>query len=136
MAETETKEEITEEVTEEITKEVSEPETTQSETEVLEARLQIAEAKIIELAAANVGLKAEKAELLSLIGENSAAQAILSTAAAALSDEIDKKETTLFSIPEGLSRNEAAILTTARQKAIDELKAKQETYKSYIRGEL
>ncbi|WP_406660881.1 hypothetical protein V7O66_13740 [Methanolobus sp. ZRKC3] len=107
-----------------------------TEVEVLTSQLQIAEAKIIELKALNKGLSAENDELRTLINDNAQAQQILATAAAAISDEIDEKQTAIVDIPEGLSHKEVAVLKDARQAEIDELVTKQEKLKVYIRGEI
>jgi hypothetical protein len=107
-----------------------------TEVEVLASHLQIAEAKIIELRALNKGLEAENTELLALISDNVQAQTILSTAAAAISDEINVKQTAIVDIPDGLTSKEVQVLKDTRQAEIDELVAKQDEYKKYIRGEV
>jgi hypothetical protein len=113
------------------------PETkTQSEVDVLESQLQIAEAKIIEQKCTIAGQKAEITELKKLIAENTKAQEVLSTAAATLSDEIDEKQNKLDVIPDGLTETEADALIQARQEEINELTEKQQKYRAYIRGEL
>lgn len=107
-----------------------------TEVEILTSQLQIAEACIIELKAEKAALVTKNTELKRLINENSQAQQILSTAAAAISSEIDEKQTAIVDIPEGLSSKEVQVLKDARQKEIDELVVKQENYKTYIRGEI
>jgi hypothetical protein len=107
-----------------------------TEVEILTSQLQIAEASIIELKAGKAALVTENTELKKLINENIQAQQILSTAAAAISSNINEKEHTLLEIPEGLSSKEMQVLKDARQAEINALVAKQDEYKKYIRGEI
>jgi hypothetical protein len=107
-----------------------------TEVEILTSQLQIAEATIIEQKAKIEGLQAERNEILILIKDNQPAQEILSTAAAAISSDINKKQTAIVDIPEGLSSKEVQVLKDARQVEIDELKERQEKLKMYIRSEL
>lgn len=118
---------------EELQAEIATLEATISE---LEAQLQISEAGRISLKASNDALATENTSIKSLIDENTHAQTIMSTAAAALSDEIDTKKNALLDIPDGLSSAEKELVKTARQAEIDELTAKHEKYKQYIRGDI
>ncbi|WP_407356802.1 hypothetical protein [Methanolobus sp. WCC5] len=104
--------------------------------EILEAQLQIAESKVVELQGSNAGLQAQIDELTKLIMENTTAQTVLSTAAAELSTVIDTKQDKMLEMPAGLNATEIAGLRAARQAEIDELKQKQDKYKAYIRGEI
>ncbi len=96
-----------------------------TEAEILQAQLEISEAKVVQLTAEKAGLEAQIAE-----------QTVLSKAAAELSTTIHEKELTLLEIPEGLTATETQALKDTRQNEIDTLKSKQEEYKTYIRGEL
>lgn len=107
-----------------------------SELDIAQAQIEILEAKVIELKALNAGIQAQNGELIKLIAENATAQSVLSTAAAELSTEIDAKQDAIDIIPDGLTSTEILALKGARKAEIEELKAKQETYKAYIRGEL
>ena len=107
-----------------------------TELEIVKAQLEIAEAKVIQLTAEKAGLREENAELLRLIQENTQAQTVLSNAAAELSSTIAEKDKMLLDIPEGLTASEVQVLKDTRQKEIDELAARQDKYKSYIRGEI
>jgi uncharacterized membrane-anchored protein YhcB (DUF1043 family) len=109
---------------------------TQSDVDVLESQLQIAEAKIIEQKSTIAGQTAEIAELKKLIAENTKAQEVLSTAAATLSDEIDEKQNKIDVFPDGLTTSEMGASRQTRQEEINELTEKQQKYRAYIRGEL
>lgn len=107
-----------------------------TEAEILQAQLEISEAKVVQLTAEKAGLEAQIAEQTRLLQENQQAQTVLSKAAAELSTTIHEKELTLLEIPEGLTATETQALKDTRQNEIDTLKSKQEEYKTYIRGEL
>jgi len=111
-------------------------ETGPSEVEILQAQLEIAETKIIEQKATIAGLQAENTELVALIKDNTSAQKVLSTAAAALSSEIDEIQNSMDVVPSGLSSVETAAIQAARQAQIDKLVEKSDNCKKYIRGDL
>lgn len=91
--------------------------TNKSEVEILNAQLQIAEAKIIEHKATIAGLQAANTEIIALIKDNSTAQTVLSNAAAAISSEI-------------------SALKEARRAEIDSLIEKADRCKKYVRGDI
>lgn len=115
---------------------ITEPTKGPTQAEILQAQLEIAEAKVIQLTAEKAGLEAQIAEQTRLLQENVQAQTVLTKASAELSTTIHEKELALLEIPEGLTATETQALKDTRQKEIDTLKATQEKYKTYIRGEL
>jgi regulator of replication initiation timing len=107
-----------------------------TELEIVQAQNEILEARVIELSAEKAGLETENTELKKLISENNAAQTVLSTATAGLSEEIDEKQNKIDVFPDGLTTSETDALLQARQAEINELAEKQQKYRAYIRGEL
>jgi hypothetical protein len=107
-----------------------------TETDVLKAQLEIAEATIISLKAEKAGLETRVKELETLLLENSTAQTVLSTAAMSIGEELDALAVASIVLPEGLSRQEELAIISLRESQIADLQAKQDKYKHYIRGDI
>jgi len=123
-----------EELEQELADMTAELEALKTENEALNAQIEVLEVANIELHASLTAAETLNSEHINLTQANTTAQTVLDRAIQTMNATIADLEANVDVFPDGLKEKEKESVKESRQEDIEELKAKVEKYKLYLKA--